>query len=87
MSCPDANSPIDIDLQNIAGKCNLKCAYNYNYPVSSCSVTNRGTYISIRYDSSSSAPVTYNTIPYNVQEIRIYNQSLHSFGGIKTVPV
>jgi carbonic anhydrase len=85
MSCPDANAPIDINLQNIAGKCNLKCAYNYNYPISTCNVTNRGSYISIRYDTFPNPPITYNTVPYNVQEIRIYNPSLHSFAGNKSV--
>ena len=85
MSCPNANAPIDISLQNISGKCDLKCAYSFNYPSSSCNVTNRGTYILMNYDSSSTPPVTYNTNPYTVKEIRIYNPSLHSFGNKKSV--
>jgi len=85
MSCPNANSPIDIAIQDISGNCDLKCAYNFNYPVSSCNVTNRGSYISMSYDSSSNPPVMYNATPYTVKEIRIYNPSLHSFGEKKSV--
>ena len=85
MSCPDSNAPIDISINNISGKCDLKCAYNFKYPNSSCIATNRSEYISIAYDSISSSPVTYNQVAYNVQEIRIYIPSLHSFNGNKTV--
>ena len=31
MSCPNSTSPIDISLSNIAGKCDLKCVYNFKY--------------------------------------------------------
>ena len=85
MSCPNSNSPIDINIQDISGNCDLKCAYNFKYPISSCNVTNRGTYLSLKYDSFSNPPVTFNTKPYNVTEIRIYNPSLHAFSGKKTV--
>lgn len=84
MSCPNANSPIDISSQKVSGKCDLKCEYNFKYPNSSCVATNRKNYISISYDSFSSAPVKYNTIDYNVSEIRIYSPSMHSFDGQKT---
>ena len=85
MSCPNSNSPIDINIQNISGNCDLKCAYNFKYPISSCNATNRGDYLSLKYDTLSNPPVIYNTTPYNVTEIRIYNPSLHSFAGKKTV--
>ena len=81
MSCPNSNAPIDISIKNISGKCDLKCAYSFKYPNSSCTATNRGEYISIAYDSSSNAPVTYNGVGYNVNEIRIYSPSLHTFNG------
>lgn len=85
MSCPDSNAPIDIDIQKVAGKCDLKCAYNFKYPKSSCVATNRGDYISIAYDTMSTPPVTYNTIRYNVSEVRIYSPSIHTFNGQKAV--
>lgn len=85
MSCPNANAPIDISLKSISGKCDLKCNYNFRYPNSSCIVTNREDYLSISYDSFSSAPVQYNTVSYNVKEIRLYNPSVHTFDGKKSV--
>ena len=84
MSCPDATAPIDINLSDITGKCDFKCAYSFTYNNSSCVATNRGDYLSISYDKSSSPPVLYNSIGYDVQEIRIYTPSLHSYAGAKT---
>jgi len=83
MSCPDATAPIDIGRDNIAGKCDLKCEFSFHYNNSSCIATNRGDYISLAYDSSSSPPVTYNSTSYDVKEVRIYSPSLHSFNGSK----
>lgn len=83
MSCPNATAPINISKDNIAGKCDLKCEFSFHYNDSSCIATNRGDYISLAYDNSSSPPVTYNASSYNVKEVRIYSPSLHSFNGTK----
>ncbi len=83
MSCLNPTSPIDISPQNISGNCDLKCAYNYNYQQSSTVARNMGNYITLSYDSFSNPPVTYNTSKYNIDEIRIYTPSLHSFNGSK----
>jgi carbonic anhydrase len=84
MSCPSATAPIDISLSAITGKCDLKCSYSFTYNNSSCVATNRGDYISLSYDKSSSPPVLYNTTSYDVQEVRIYIPSLHSYSGSKS---
>jgi carbonic anhydrase len=84
MSCPNATSPIDISLSSITGKCDYKCAYSFNYNNSSCVATNRGDYLSLSYDNSSSHPVVYNASNYDVKEIRLYTPSLHSYSGSKT---
>lgn len=84
MSCPTATAPIDINMSKITGKCDLKCSYNFHYNNSSCVATNRSDYISIAYDRSSSSPVTYNSAGFDVQEIRLYTPSLHSYSGTKT---
>jgi carbonic anhydrase len=84
MSCSNATAPIDISKDNVVGKCDLKCEFNFHYNDSSCVATNRGDYISLAYDKSSSPPVTYNTSSYDVKEIRIYSPSLHSFNGTKS---
>lgn len=84
MSCPNATAPIDISMSKIKGKCDLKCAYSFHYSNSSCIATNRGDYLSISYDKSSSPPVLYNATGYDVQEIRLYIPSLHSYNDSKT---
>jgi carbonic anhydrase len=84
MSCPNATSPINISLASITGKCDYKCAYNFNYNNSSCIATNRGDYLSLSYDNSSTHPVIYNASNYDVNEIRLYTPSLHSYSGSKT---
>lgn len=83
MSCSNATAPIDISKDNVSGKCDLKCEFSYHYNDSSCVAKNRGEYISLAYDTSSSPPVTYNSSSYDVKEIRIYSPSLHSFNGTK----
>jgi len=84
MSCPNATAPIDISLSAITGKCDYKCSYSFQYNNSSCVATNRGDYLSLSYDNSSSPPVLYNASGYDVQEIRIYIPSLHSYSNSKT---
>ena len=84
MSCSTATAPIDISKDNVVGKCDLKCEFTFHYNDSSCVATNRGDYISLAYDTSTSPPVTYNSSSYDVKEIRIYSPSLHSFNGTKS---
>jgi len=84
MSCPNATAPIDINISKITGKCALKCSYRFHYNNSACIATNRGEYISISYDKSSSPPVFYNATRYDVKEIRLYIPSLHSYSDRKT---
>ena len=84
MSCPNATAPIDISLSKITGKCDYKCSFSFQYNNSSCIATNRGGYLSLSYDKSSSPPVLYNTSAYDVQEVRIYIPSLHSYNNTKT---
>jgi len=84
MSCPNATAPIDISMSKILGNCDLKCSYSFHYSNSSCVATNRGDYISISYDKTSSPPVLYNTLGFDVKEIRLYTPSLHSYNDSKT---
>jgi carbonic anhydrase len=83
MSCSAATAPIDIHMGNIKGKCDYKCSFHFHYNTSTCVATNRGDYVSIAYDKSSSPPVQYNSTGYDVEEIRLYSPSLHSFNGTK----
>jgi len=78
-----ATTAIDITKRGIRGKCDLKCAYTFKYPVSSSTLTNRGIYLALSYDATTMAPVTYNAEPYTVSQIHIYSPSLHLFNGEK----
>jgi carbonic anhydrase len=81
MSCPNSTAPIDITNNN-ASTCELKCNYNFNYPLTSVlTVANRGDYLSLRIDKSDNTPVTYNADNYEVRDVRIYKPSLHTYGG------
>jgi len=75
---------INISKQNISGKCDLKCAYNFNYPESNTTAKNQGVFINLTYDNSKTPPVTYNTQKYTVAGISIASPSLHLFNGSTT---
>lgn len=81
MNCFNSSSPINIDINDIAGKCDSKCNFTFNYQDSSCIVTNKGEYIQLSYDSSKTPPVIYNNSNYTVKEVRIYFPSLHKYNG------
>lgn len=80
MSCSSASSPINISKAG-TGDCRLKCNYSFNYSPTSLQATNRGDFIRVSMDKSPQPPVVYNTERYNVQEMRIYHPSLHTYGG------
>ena len=77
-------SSINISNQNIYGKCDLKCAYNFKYQESNLTATNNDVMISLKYDSSSVPPVTYNNENYVISGISIVSPSLHLFDGSKS---
>lgn len=82
MSCRNATAPLDITGNSVEA-CSLKCDYTFTYPTTSLSITNRGGYFSMRVDPNNASPVTYNASNYQVQEIRLYHSSLHSYAGSK----
>jgi len=75
---------IDISKKNISGKCDLKCAYNFEYPESNITALNQGVLIILTYDNSKTPPVTYNTQKYTVLQAIISSPSLHLFNGATT---
>ena len=75
---------IDISKKNISGKCDLKCAYNFQYPESNTTAKNEDILINLSYDNSKTPPVTYNTQKYTVTGISMTSPSLHLFNGVTT---
>jgi len=76
---------INISTQNVEGKCDLKCSYNFDYPESNTTARNTGTMISLTYDNSSVQPVTYNNQKYTVSTISIVCPSIHTFDNTQAV--
>ena len=80
MSCPNATAPIDI-VKNNAGVCDKKCDISYDYPNTSVVARNKGEYLRFSFDKSSTPPVFFNKEKYEVQEMRLFQPSLHTFSG------
>lgn len=80
MSCDSATAPINI-VKSISSKCDLKCSVKFNYDVTSIRAENKGDYVRLAFDPQTIPPVLFNAQKYIVQEARIYQPSLHTFGG------
>jgi hypothetical protein len=72
---------INISKQNISGKCDLKCTYNFKYTETNLTAKNFGALIILTPDSSKIPPVTYNQQKYNVTNIILASPSVHIFNG------
>jgi carbonic anhydrase len=70
---------INISSQNIAGKCDVKCSYTFNYPETNLTAKNNGNMIRLTCDYTNTSPVLYNSEKYNVSNIFIIAPSIHIF--------
>jgi len=75
---------LNISNQNIAGDCNLKCEYFYDYQNSSTTATNEGFRINLTYDKTNVQPVIYNTNKYEVSSVLLVAPSMHFFNDSQT---
>jgi carbonic anhydrase len=75
---------INISRDNVKGKCDLKCSYNFKYSESTTTAKNNGEMISLTYDNSSATQVLYNNKKYTVTSIYITSPSIHTFNGSTT---
>jgi carbonic anhydrase len=82
MSCSKATAPINIS-NNTSNICDLKCEYSFNYQTTDLVGSNKGEYMSFIPNAQEPPPVTFNSDKYAVSEMRIYQPSLHTFGGVK----
>jgi len=73
------NTSINISPQNSKGTCDLKCAYNFNYPESNLTAKNSGVMINLTYDNANVSPVLYNNQKYKVSNILLVSPSIHIF--------
>jgi carbonic anhydrase len=82
----DLISPINISKNNVLSDCNLKCSLVTNYNTSSVNVHNKGSYLSLDYEANakSNYHIKFNSIKMNVNEIRIYFPSIHTYNNSQT---
>lgn len=76
---------MNISNENVTGKCDLKCSFNFSYNASTTVAKNEGFYISMTYERSKMDPVNFNNNKYYVQRIILYAPSIHLFYGTKSV--
>jgi carbonic anhydrase len=72
---------INISATNVAGKCHLKCSYNFKYSESNSTAKNNSVMINLTYDSTSTTSVIFNDQKYVVGNISIVSPSIHLFDG------
>jgi hypothetical protein len=73
--------PINITKSNFNGVCKTDCKLEFLYAPSQCNCTNKDTYLSFSYDIYANKPVLFNSVYYDVSEVRIYSPSLHKYDG------
>ena len=83
MSCANSKSPANITKSKILNDCFLKCNYNFKYGTSSCTVTNKNTYLNLSYDHiPNQKQVVFNNNDMIIENVKIFKPSLHTFNGI-----
>jgi hypothetical protein len=81
------NNNIDISKYTAGDNtCDLKCAYNFDYPQTNLVATNYGSLISFILDNTTSTPVVYNQQKYSVTSMLIVSPSIHYFNGNQSNP-
>ena len=75
---------VNISQKNVQGKCDFKCAYNFNYTNSNSIAKNNGVSINLTYDNNNEQSVLYNNQKYSVSDISIVSPSLHIFNNFNT---
>jgi hypothetical protein len=82
------NNNIDISKYTAGNNtCDLKCAYNFDYPETNLVATNRGMLINLIFDNNTATPVVYNQQKYSVASMMIVSPSVHFFNGNQTNPI
>ena len=70
---------INIDNNNIYGKCDIKCSYTFNYLNTSVFIKNNEDNILLTFDKTNTSQVTYNNYNYDVNNATIITPSMHKF--------
>lgn len=80
MACSNDSYPVN--LINTSNVCDIACSLSFKYNDSSIIAKNEnGSYLSIQYEITGDSKLTFNSDPYDANEIRIYIPSLHTYNG------
>ena len=76
-------STMNISSQNMAGSCTSKCMFSFNYSeTNGVTARNNGTYIQLTTQSNSTTPpVIYNNVKYNLANASLSFPSNHLYNG------
>ena len=81
MTCESATAPINI-IDASTKDCKGKCDYSFFYQNTSGYVKNyNNQYLLVNIQDNTIS--TFNSKSYQIEEIRIYSPSLHTYGGTK----
>lgn len=82
----DLIAPINISKKNVLSDCNIKCSLVTNYNTSAVNIYNRGSYLSLDYElnTKSNYHIKFNGIKMNVNEVRVYFPSIHTYSDTQT---
>lgn len=74
-------TPLNISTTNSSeyNTCKELCAYAFDYKTSSTIATVNEGYLSLNYLQSQDAQITFNNIPMQVHEVRLYSQTITRF--------
>jgi hypothetical protein len=82
MSCSNSKSPANISKSKILNDCYLKCNYNFNYGTSSCTATNKSSYLNLSYEyRPNTKQAVFNNNEMIIKNVKIFKPSLHTFDG------
>lgn len=81
MTCVLSKAPINIPKES-KDLCVEKCSLKFDYGKSSLSIKNKGNYLALGYDASTTN-VKYNANKMEIHEVRIYTPSLHTYDGVR----
>jgi len=81
--CSSTSTPVDVCMSNVVGNCKLKCAFSFQYSIlGNITIKNNGDYLSLSSTTQSTGTIKFNETDYTLQEVRIYQPSIHTYDGV-----
>ena len=84
MSCNKNSNryfPLNINKGSAGSNCNLKCDFQYKYPLTDIQIAHGEFYLYFKVVETSQSPVIFNSTKYQCDHFKIFAPSIHKFGG------